>query len=89
MKKLLAISIAGMLFLSVAMPLSWAAEDEAKGTGMSGTPQDFSDIQQTLKQGRIDNLEQRITDLEQTNRFLSDRMKDLERSVYDFKSRNK
>ena len=89
MKKLLAISIMGMLLFSVALPLSWAVEneEETKETGMNGTQQDFSDIQQTLKQDRIDNLEQRVANLEQTNQFLSKRIQDLERSVYDFKSR--
>jgi hypothetical protein len=87
MKKLLAISMVGMLFLSVALPPSWAVEDEATETGMSGTPQDFSDLQKTLKQDRIDDLERRVAGLEQANQFLSNRVQDLERSVYDFKSR--
>ena len=50
MKKIAAVSILGMLFLSIALPLSWAVESEAKGTGMSGTPEEFSDMEKTLKQ---------------------------------------
>jgi hypothetical protein len=87
MKKLLAISIAGMLFLSIAIPLSWAAEDEAKGTGMSGTPQDFSDLEKSLKKDNYDALQKRVADLEQANRFLTERVRDIERSLYDFKAR--
>jgi septal ring factor EnvC (AmiA/AmiB activator) len=87
MKKLLAISLAGMLFLSVAVPLLWAAESEAKGTGISGTPQDFSDLEKSLKKDNYDDLQKRVADLEQANRFLTERVRDIERSLYDFKAR--
>ena len=87
MKKLLAISIVGMLFLSVAIPLLWAVEDEATGTGMSGTPQDFTDLEKTLKKDKYDELQKRVSDLEQANRFLTERVRDVERSLYDFKAR--
>ena len=87
MKKLLAVSIVGMLFLSVSLPISWAAEDEAKGTGMSGTPAEFSDMEKTLKQDRSDTLERRVADLEQANRFMSERVKMLEKSVNDLKDK--
>ena len=87
MKKNLSLLLVVMLFLSVALPLSWAAESEAKGTGMTGTPQDFSDIEKTLKTDKLDDLTRRVADLEQANRFLTQRMQDLERTVYDFKSR--
>ena len=87
MKKLAAVSILGMLFLSIALPVLWAAEDEATGTGMSGTPAEFSDMEKTLKQDRADNLDRRIADLEQANRFLSERVKMLEKSVYDLKDK--
>lgn len=87
MKKLAAVSVLGMLFLSLALPLLWAAEDEAKGTGMSGSPAEFSDMEKTLKQGRADRIEQRVTDLEQANRFMSERIKMLEKSVYDLKDK--
>ena len=87
MKKLAAVSIFGMLFLSVALPLSWAVESEATGTGMSGTPAEFSDMEKTLKQDRADSLERRIGDLEQANRFMSERVKMLEKSVYDLKDK--
>ena len=87
MKKLLAVSILGMLFLSMALPLLWAAEDEAKGTGMSGTPAEFSDMEKTLKQDRSDTLERRVADLEQANRFMSERVKMLEKSVNDLKDK--
>jgi len=87
MKKLHSMLLAGMLFLSIAVPLSWAAEDEAKGTGMSGKPQEFSEIEKTLKTEKMDDLVRRVSDLEQANRFLSRRMQDLERTVFDYKSR--
>ena len=87
MKKLVAASVLGMLFLSIALPLLWAAEDEAAGTGMSGTPAEFSDMEKTLKQDRADSLERRVADLEQANRFMSERVKMLEKSVYDLKDK--
>ena len=87
MKKITAVSILGMLFLSIALPISWAVEDEATGTGMSGTPAEFSDMEKTLKQDRIDNLETRVSDLKQANTFLAERVKMLERSVNDLKEK--
>lgn len=87
MKKITAIPVLGMLFLSLALPVSWAAEDEATGTGMSGTPAEFSDMEKTLKQDRLDNFARRVADLEQANRFLSERVKMLEKSVYDLKDK--
>jgi hypothetical protein len=87
MKKLAAVSILGMLFLSLVLPLSWAVEDEAAGTGMSGTSEEFSDMEKTLKQDRLDNFARRVADLEQANRFLSERVKMLEKSVYDLKDK--
>ncbi len=87
MKKLTAVSILGMLFLSVVFPISWAAEDEATGIGMSGTPQELADLQKTLKSDRMDNLEQNVADLKQALNALSDRVQDLERTVDDFNGR--
>jgi len=87
MKKLMAISVLGVLFLSIALPLLWAAEDEATGTGLSGTPAEFSDMEKSLKQDRADMLERRVGDLEQANRFMSERVKMLEKSVYDLKDK--
>ena len=51
MKKLTAVSVLGVLFLSLAIPFLWAAESEATGTGMSGSTAEFSDMEKTLKQG--------------------------------------
>ncbi len=87
MKKITAVTVLGMLFLSLALPLVWAEETEAAGTGISGTPQEYSDMEKTLKQDRFDNLTRRVSDLEQANRFLSDRIKMLEKSVYDLKDK--
>jgi predicted RNase H-like nuclease (RuvC/YqgF family) len=87
MKKITAVTVLGMLFLSLALPLVWAEETEAEGTGISGTPQEYSDMEKTLKQDRFDNLTRRVSDLEQANRFLSDRIKMLEKSVYDLKDK--
>ena len=88
MKTVTVVSILGVLFLSVMLPLSWAGEDDnATVPGMSGTPTEFTDLQKTLKQDRTDNLERRVSNLEQTCQYLTDRLKDLERTVYDFKSR--
>lgn len=87
MKKLLAISIVGMLFLSTILPFVWAVEDEATGTGMSGTPVEFTDMENTLKRDGADRTEQRVADLERQNRFLSERVKMLEKSVYDLKDK--
>lgn len=87
MKKLVAVSVLGMLFISLALPLLWAEESEAVGTGMSGTPAEFSDMEKTLKQDRLDNFSRRVADLEQANRFMSERIKMLEKSVYDLKDK--
>lgn len=88
MKKLfLIVSVVSVLFLG-ALPVSWAAEGETAGTEVKNTPQDVSAIEQTLKKQKMDLLERRVADLEQANRFLTQRMQDLERTVYDFKSRN-
>jgi hypothetical protein len=87
MKKLAAVSILLMGFLLFALPIAWAADDEAVGTGMNGAPADFSDMEKTLKQDRADTLERRVSDLEQANRFMSERVKMLEKSVYDLKDK--
>jgi predicted RNase H-like nuclease (RuvC/YqgF family) len=87
MKKLMAVSIFGMLFLSIGLPLSWAVKNEATGTGMSGTPAEFSNMEKTLGKDRIDMIETRLSDLKQENRFLSERVKMLERSVNDLKDK--
>ncbi|MFA5159665.1 MAG: hypothetical protein WC484_04060 [Candidatus Omnitrophota bacterium] len=87
MKKLAVVSVLGMLFFSIVFPLSWAVENEAAGTGMNGTSTEFSDMEKTLKQDRADRLEQRVADLEQANRFVSERVKMLEKSVYDLKDK--
>lgn len=87
MKKLATISVFGMLCLLLACPLLRAVEDEAAGTGMSGSSSEFSDMEKTLKQDRVDRLEQRVGDLEQANRFMSERVKMLEKSVYDLKDK--
>ncbi len=87
MKKLVVALVLGMLFLSVSLPILWAEESEAVGMGMSGTPAEFSDMEKTLKQDRADTLERRVSDLEQANRFMSERVKMLEKSVYDLKDK--
>jgi len=87
MKKLVVALVLGMLFLSVSLPILRAEESEAVGMGMSGTPAEFSDMEKTLKQDRADTLERRVSDLEQANRFMSERVKMLEKSVYDLKDK--
>ena len=87
MKKLLAIAVLGAFLLSSPASLLWAAEDEAAATGMSGSPQEYSDMEKTLKMDRIDTLEARVADLNQANRFLSQRVTMLERSVNDLKDK--
>ena len=87
MKKLAAVLVLAVLFLSFALPLSWAADEEVTETGMTGTPAEFSDMEKTLKQDRADTLERRVADLEQANRFMSERVKMLEKSVYDLKDK--
>ena len=87
MKKFLVVSVLAVLFLSIALPLSWTIESEATGTGISGTPAEFSDMEKSLKQDRADTLERRVGDLEQANRFMSERVKMLEKSVYDLKDK--
>jgi predicted negative regulator of RcsB-dependent stress response len=87
MKKILAVLVLLVGLLSFASTFSWAAEAEAKEAGMSGTPQDFSDLEKSLKKDNYDDLQKRVADLEQANRFLNERVRDIERSLYDFKAR--
>ncbi len=90
MKKITLIAVLGMLFLSFALPILRADGDEtseAAGTGMSGTPQEFADLQKTLGSEKIDNLEQSVADLKQTVTALNERVEDLERTVFDDNSR--
>ena len=44
-------------------------------------------MEKTLKQDSADSLERRVADLEQANRFMSERVKMLEKSVYDLKDK--
>ena len=87
MKRLMAVFAFGMMFLSISLPVSRAVENEATETGMSGTPQEFADLQKTLKSERMDNLEQSVSDLKQAVSSLSDRIQDLERTVDDYNDR--
>ncbi len=88
MKKLLSMILLCAVIFSG--PVLRAAEGDAvgtTGTAVKNTPQDVSDIEKTLRKEKVDLLERRVADLEQTCRFLQQRMQDLERTVYDFKSR--
>ena len=87
MKKLFAVPVLAVLFVSIALPLSWAVENDAAATGMSGSADEYKDLEKTLKQDRIDKLEARVSDLIQVNKFLSDRVNMLERSVNDLKDK--
>lgn len=87
MKKNVAIVVLSVFFLSLALPLVRAEEAGAVAGGNVGTKQDFSDLEKTFKKDRMDDLEQRVSDLERANRFLAERVQDMERTVYDFKSR--
>ena len=91
MKKIAIISVLGILFLTVMLPVLRADGDggtnEATGTGLSGTPQEMADLQKTLGSERMDNLEQSVADLKQTVSALTDRVADLERTVFDDDSR--
>jgi peptidoglycan hydrolase CwlO-like protein len=83
MKKLTAISILAILFLAITSPISWAVEDDAPGTGMSGTPRELADLQKTLESDRLDRIEQSISALTEKVSSISDRVQDLERTVDD------
>ncbi len=91
MKKIAVISMLGIWLLCVALPVLRAAgdgtTDEATGTGMTGTPQEMADLQKTLGSERVDDLEQSVSDLKQTVNALTDRVADLERTVFDDNSR--
>ncbi|HOW87517.1 MAG TPA: hypothetical protein P5561_03255 [Candidatus Omnitrophota bacterium] len=54
---------------------------------MSGTPQEMASLQKTLKDERMDDLEQSVAELRQEVSSLSERIQDLERTVDDFNSR--
>jgi uncharacterized protein YlxW (UPF0749 family) len=87
MKKLMALSVFGMLFFSAFFPTSRAAESAPAETGKIGTPQEFADLQKTLESERMDNLEQSVSDLKQAISSLADRVQDLERTVDDYNGR--
>jgi len=87
MEKTIVSLVVGMLLFLFAVSQGFAADNAAAGTGMSGTPGEFSDMEKTLKQGKVDDLERRIADLKQEQQFLSERVKMLERSVNDLKNR--
>jgi len=61
--------------------------ERGDGDGNDGNSGGISDMEKTLKQDRMDNFERRIGDLEQANRFMSERVKMLEKSVYDLKDK--
>lgn len=87
MKKILAVSVLAVMFLSSALTFAWAEEGDVSGAGMSGTVEEYKDLEKTLKQDRIDKLEARIADLMQADKFLSERVKMLERDVNDLKDK--
>ncbi len=64
------------------VPLGKPAEKE-----MTGTVDEFTDLQKTAKQNRLDYIEQSIQDLRRSNQFLSERVRALEGSVEDLKDR--
>lgn len=87
-KKLSALSVFGILLFLTVIPASRATENAATETdGMSGTPQEMASLQKTLKDERMDDLEQSVAELRQEVSSLSERIQDLERTVDDFNSR--
>jgi flagellar biosynthesis/type III secretory pathway M-ring protein FliF/YscJ len=87
-KKIPALFVFGVLFFLAVMPVSRAAEGAATETdGMSGAPQEMANLQKTLGDERMDNLEQSVAELRQELGSLSERVQDLERTVDDFNSR--
>jgi hypothetical protein len=86
MKKIAVVSILSLMFLAIALPVSRADENDATGTGMSGTPQEAADLQKTLRSDRLDRIEHSISDLTQTVSALTERVEDLERTVDDYNS---
>ncbi len=80
MKKIMMLFLIGMFVLPV---ISFSAPVVQTQT----EDDDFSDIEQTLKRDQSDNTSSRISNLEQEVRYLNDRLRDLERTVYDLKSR--
>ncbi len=82
MKKIERLLALGMLFLSLALPLCLADDNEAT-PGMSGTPQEMAELQKTLASEQVDTLQQNLADLRETVNTLTERVSDLERTVYD------
>ena len=91
MKKIALITVLGIWLLCGALPVLRAAEDGttdvAAETGLTGTPQEMAELQKTLGNERVDDLEQSVSDLKQTVSALTDRVADLERTVFDDNSR--
>ncbi len=88
MKKIVSVAALSVFLLSSAFPLARAEDAVPVAAGENvGTKQDFSDLEKSFKKDRMDNLERRVSDLERENRFLADRVQDVERTVYDYRSR--
>jgi len=90
MKNITIVSVLGILFLFGGLSVSRAddaATEQTAETGMSGTPQEMADLQKTLQNDNMDDLQQNVADLKQTVSALTNRVADLERTVFDDNSR--
>ncbi|HOW59735.1 MAG TPA: hypothetical protein PLO78_08450 [Candidatus Omnitrophota bacterium] len=88
MRKHFVICFLGVLIFSVLCTRLWAVEGESAGApAMTGSQDEYKDLEKTLKQDRMDTLEIRISDVSQENKFLAERVKMLERTVNDLKDK--
>ena len=82
MKKM-TFTVLGIVFLMAMLPLTHAAEDAAVGTTPDPTPQEVASMEKSLQSERLDNIEQGIAGLQETISELTERVSDLERTVFD------
>ncbi len=77
--------MAVVLFLTLAMPLAWSAQQDPMSASKADA--EYMDLQSNIKKDRIAEVVQQVKDLQRENRFLSDRIKLLERRVDDLQDR--
>jgi len=88
MKKIITVCLLGVLFFALALSLSWATEDEEAGTAPDPTPQEVASMEKTLQSDRLDDIEQGISGLQEAVNVLTERVQDIERTVFDDNDRS-
>jgi len=83
MKKVTMVGLLGILFFMTALPLSRAADSDDAGTAPEGTPQEMASMEKTLLSEKLDDIEQGMSEMQESINALTERVQDLERTVFD------